>query len=127
MSEITAAGYQNIKDSLNSSVADSPDWDYIEIYDDSATPAAVTRVSITGDARCQWLDVDGDNVLQVEFVVKGSDADIALPVTLQHSAIWDDTAANNGEQMTVKEQFAEATLNQSGDMVTLTHTVNIPQ
>lgn len=125
MSELLAAGYQTLKDYANSSAATPSSWDYIEIYDDAGN--AVTRVSITGDGRCQWLDVDGDKTLKVEFDVTGSDGDISLPVTLQKSAIWNDTSANGGDQITVKEQYADATLNQSGDNVTITHTINIPQ
>lgn len=123
MSELTLAGYQTFRDYINSSNATPSAWDYIEIYDDAGN--AVTRVSITGDTRCQWLDVDGDNVLKVEFDVTGSDSDISLPVTLQKSALWN--ASSGGTQATVKEQFADATLNQSGDNVTITHTVKIPQ
>jgi hypothetical protein len=125
MSELLSSGYQTIKDYANSSNATPPDWDYIEIYDDSDT--AVTRVSITSDARCQWLDVDGDKTLKVEFVVTGSDSDISLPVTIHKSAIWNDTSGNGGVQITAKESFADATLNQSGDKVTITHTIDIPQ
>jgi hypothetical protein len=125
MSELTADGYQTFKDYLNSSTATPPDWDYIEIYDDTGT--AVTRVSITGDGRCSWGDVDGDNVLTVTFDVTGNDGDISLPVTLEQSAIWNDTSGNGGVQVTAKEGFASATLNQNGDNVTITHTLNIPQ
>jgi hypothetical protein len=123
MSEFTDAGYQTLKDYLNSSVATPGEWDYIEIYDD--TGSAVTRVSVTGDSRCQWLDIDGDNILKVEFDVTGSDGDIALPVTLSTCALWN--ASSGGSQVTVKESFADVTLNQNGDNVTITHTVKVPQ
>lgn len=122
MAEITSAGYQTFRDFLNSSATTPSEWDYIEIYDD--TQSAITRVSITGDSRCQWLDVDGDPILQVEFVVTGSDSDITLPVVIEYSAIWN--AASGGTQCTTKEQFAQATFNQSGDSVTITHNVEIP-
>lgn len=117
MSELTADGYQTIRDYVRSN------WSHIEIYDDNGN--AVTRVDIDGDNRSQWYDEDGDNVLKVEFDVTGSDGDVSLPVTLQKSAIWD--SGSGGNQVTVKEQFANATLNQSGDNVTITHTINIPQ
>jgi hypothetical protein len=123
MSELTTQGYQTFRDYVNSNATDPSSWDYIEIYDDTGT--AVTRVSITGDSRCQWKDTDGDNVLEVEFVVSGSDSDISPPVTLQKSSLWN--AGSGGSQCTVKEQFADATLNQSGDTVTITHTIKIPQ
>ena len=117
MSELTEAGYQTIRNYVNNN------WTHIEIYDDGGN--AVTRVDITGDSRSQWLDLDGDNVLKVEFDVTGSDSDISLPVTLQKSAIWD--SGSGGNQTTVKEQYANATLNQDGDNVTITHTIKIPQ
>jgi hypothetical protein len=123
MSELTAAGYQTLKDYVNSSSGTPNAWDYIEIYDDAGNP--VTRVSITGDGRCSWGDADGDNLLQITFDVTGSDGDISTPVTLQKSAIWN--ASSGGSQCTAKEQFANATLNQAGDNVTITHSINIPQ
>jgi hypothetical protein len=123
MAELTSAGYQSLRDFLNSSTTTPPNWDYIEIYDDAQNP--VTRVSITGDSRCQWLDSDGDKTLKVEFVVTGSDADIPLPTTLEYAAIWDDGSA--GSQVTPKEQFATATINQDGDNVTITQSIDIPQ
>lgn len=123
MSEILSSGYQTLRDYANSSTTTPDSWDYIEIYDD--TGSAVTRVSITGDSRCQWLDVDGDNVMKVEFDVTGSDADISLPVTIEKAGVWN--SASGGSQITQKEQFAQATLNQSGDNVTITHTINLPQ
>lgn len=125
MSEILTAGYQSLRDFLNSGATTPNEWDYIEVYDD--TGSVVTRVSITGDSRCQWLNDDGDSVLEVEFDITGSDSDITLPVTLEKSAIWDDSSANGGTQITAKESFASATLNQSGDNVVITHTLNIPQ
>lgn len=125
MAELISSGYQTLRDYANSSNATPSEWDYIEVYDDTGT--AVTRVSITGDSRCQWLDVDSDNILKIEFNVTGSDSDITLPVTLKYSAIWNDTAANNGDQITAQEQYAEAVLNQDGDQVTITHTIEIPQ
>lgn len=125
MVEILTAGYQSIRDFVNSSATIPNEWDYIAVYDD--TGSEVTRVSITGDSRCQWLDADGDNVLKIEFDITGSDSDISLPVTLEQSAVWDDTSANSGNQISAKESFASATLNQSGDNVVVTHTINIPQ
>ena len=125
MAELTSDAYQSIRDFVNSSTGVPNDWDYIELYDDAGN--AVTRVSITGDGdtRCQWLDVDGDKTLQIEFDVTGSDGDIPVPTTLKYSAVWD--SANGGRQITVKEQFAEAVINQSGDNVVITHSIDIPQ
>lgn len=123
MGEILISGYQTLRDFANSSAATPPQWDYIELYDD--TGAAITRVSITGDARCQWLDVDSDNQLKVEFDVTAQDADIDYPVTISSSAIWN--AGSGGTQITAKEQMANVTFNQSGDNVVVTHTLSIPQ
>jgi len=123
MAELTSDAYQSIRDFVNSSTGVPNDWDYIELYDDASN--AVTRVSITGDGRCQWLDVDGDKTLQIEFDVTGSDGDIPIPTTLKYSAVWD--SASGERQITVKEQFAEAVINQSGDNVVITHSIDIPQ
>lgn len=123
MAEILSSGYQTLKDYANSSATTPGEWDYIEIYDDTGT--AITRVSITGDSRCQWLDADGDNTLKVEFDVTGSDSDISLPTIIASSAIWN--SSSGGSQITAKESMADVTLNQSGDNVVITHTLKIPQ
>ena len=123
MAELTSDAYQSIRDFVNSSAGVPNDWDYIELYDDANN--AVTRVSITVDSRCWWIDVDGDKTLQVEFDVTGSDDDIPIPTTLKYSAVWD--SGSGGRQITVKEQFAEAVINQSGDNVVITHSIDIPQ
>jgi hypothetical protein len=117
MGEIQSNGYQDFRDYV---VAN---WDYIEIYDDTGT--SVTRLSISGDSRSQWLDLDGDKIIKAEFDVTGVDSDISLPVTLESSALWD--ASSGGDQKTLKEQFASAHLNQDGDSVKITHTVSVPQ
>ena len=119
MAELTSQAYQSIRKFVNSSTG----WDYIELYDDAGN--AVTRVSINGDSRCQWLDEDGDKTLQIEFDVTGTDGDIPIPTTLKYSAIWD--SLSGGRQITVKEQFAEAVINQSDDNVVITHSIDIPQ
>jgi len=122
MGEILDAGYKSLKDYLASNTPVPNNWDYIEIYDDTGT--AVTRVSITSDSRCEWKDVNGDKTLKIEFVVTGADSDIPLPVTLSSSAIWD---GSSGTQMTAKESFADALLNQNGDEATITHTIKVPK
>ena len=123
MAELTSDGYQSIRELVNSSTKFPNDWDDIELYDDAGN--AVTRVSITGDDRCKWIDVDGDKTLQIEFDVTGTDGEIPIPTTLKYSAVWD--SGSGGRQITVKEQFAEAVINQSGDNVVITHSIDIPQ
>lgn len=123
MGEILQAGYQSLRDFVNSSVSIPNEWDYIELYDE--TGSSVTRVSITSDSRCQWLDVDGDNLLKIEFDVTGADSDIPQPTNLSSSAVWD--SASGGNQISAKESFPVTTINQDGDNMTLTHHVKIPQ
>ena len=122
MAELTSGAYQSIRNFVNGSTA-ANGWNYIELYDDAGN--AVTRVSITGDTRCWWIDVDGDKTLQVEFDVTGSDDDIPIPTTLKYSAVWD--SESGGRQITIKKRFAETVINQSGDNVVITHNIDIPQ
>jgi hypothetical protein len=123
MAELTEAGYQTLRDYANPNKTNPPSWDYIEIYDSSTS--AITRVSVSGDPRCTWKDIDGDKTLQAEFEVTGSDSDIALPVSIEYAAIWN--AASSGTQITQKEQMPSARFNQDGDNVVITHNMNIPQ
>jgi hypothetical protein len=123
MGEILPNGYQSFRDFVNSSTVTPNPWGYIEIYDD--TGKAVTRASISDDPRCEWIDADGDAVLKVIFDVTASDDDIPIPVTIVSSALWN--AGSGGSQQTQKERMADATFNQTGDSVNITHTVRIPE
>jgi hypothetical protein len=123
MAELKLAGYQSLRNFVNSSVPIPNEWDYIEVYDD--TGSAVTRVSITNDSRCQWLDDDGDNILKIRFNITGSDSDIPLPTQIEKSAIWD--AATGGNQISQKESFATSIISVSADTVTITHSIKLPQ
>jgi len=122
MAELTSEGYQTLRDYFCSATTVPNEWDHLALYDDNGTE--VTRVSITGDTRAQWTDVDGDAVLTAEITVTGGDNDISTPVTLQSSAIWN--ASSGGAQCTPKETFPDATLNQSSDEVNVTHTIELP-
>jgi len=124
MGEITSDGYQSLRDFLNSSVAVPNQWDYIALFDD--TGSEVLRVSITGDTRAQWQDVDGDPILQAKITITGGDSDVPTPTTFNASAVFDDTAANSGVQITQQESFTQATLDQSGDELTVTHDIEVP-
>lgn len=125
MAEITDDGYQSIKDFLNSSVSIPNEWDYLALYDDSESEQL--RVSITDDSRTEWQDVDGDAILEVYGEFTGDDSDISLPTTFEYSAIFDDDEGEGGDRMTEIEQFATATLDQDGDSLEVTHTIEVPQ
>ena len=103
MAELTSDAYLSIRNYVNSSTG----WDYIELYDDAGN--AVTRVSITGDTRCQWLDEDGDKTLQIEFDVSGSDANIPIPTTLKYSAVWDSASGGDRSQSKSSSQKRSST------------------
>lgn len=124
MAEITADGYQSLKDFVVSTTAVPNDWDHIALYDDAASE--VTRLEISTDSRADWVDLDGDPIVAVEVRVSGSDSDIPQPTTFEYAAIFDDTAANSGRQVTQMEQYATRTIDQDGDAITVTHTVEIP-
>ena len=116
MGEIRTEGYQSLRDFIVT------EWDYIELYDD--TGSSVTRVSVSGDSRFQWQDLDGDNILQVYGEVSGTDSDIPLGTDLTYAALWD--AASGGNQITQLEKYATHPINQAGDGMKLTHNVEVP-
>jgi len=127
MSELPTKGYQTLRDFLNSSQGNPFPWDYIEILDDTNSRVLVT--SISGDGRAEWKWKNNDDIdnLEVEIVLTGSDSDISTPITLSGSRLWNDDPANVQNPVTQIESFADALLNQSGDTLTVTHHIDIPQ
>lgn len=122
MAEITVDGYQSLRDFAVSATAIPNEWDYIALYDE--TKSEWGRLSITADSRFQWQDLDGDAIVEVNGTITGGDADVSSPQIFQYAAIYD--SASGGRQVTKIEQFPQATLNQPGDDVTITHTIEIP-
>lgn len=122
MSELTADGYQSLREFAVSDVPTPAEWDYIALYDDTKTE--VLRLSVSGDVRFDWIDIDGDAIIKMEGVITGGDSDVSLPQTFEYSAAYD--AASGGRQITEIEQFPVADLNQPGDDVTITHTIELP-
>lgn len=124
MGEITEAGYQSMREFAFSAHTVPNQWDYIALYDSSQSE--VIRVSITGDSRFYWTDLDGDEVGTVQGEVSGNDSDIPTDgTTIEYTAIWD--SATGGRQITQLEQVASMTFNQTGDAMNVTHNVQIPQ
>lgn len=125
MAEITSDGYQNLRDHVNGSVSDQNAWDWIALYDDSQSE--VLRVSVTGDSRASWTDVDADALLTANITIQGSDSDVPTPTAFEYSALWDDASGGSDPtQVTQLEQYATATINQDGDELTVEHTVELP-
>lgn len=127
VTELTNAGYESIRDLVNSSRSSPSQWDFIALIDDG--DSEVTRVSITGDSRAQWIvedrDTDSTNeTMVVEFTVTGSDSDISTPVTLAESRIYDTSSGGNSLS---EDTFSNITLSADEDEMTLVHAVEIPQ
>lgn len=122
MSEITSDGYQSLREFVVSDLPTPADWDYLALYDE--TKSEWGRISISGDSRFSWTDLDGDAVIEITGTIQGDDSDITLTQIFQYSAVYD--SATGGRRVTEIEQFPQAVLNQPGDDVTVTHTIELP-
>lgn len=123
--ELTGAGYEAIRDLVNSSRAAPSQWDYIALVDDTGTEQI--RVSITGDADASWSveDQDGDTTSEtmvVTYTVTGGDFG-SLPVTINKSQLFD---VSTGGSALSEDTFTGATLSSSSDELTVTHKVEVP-
>lgn len=122
VTEIREAGYETLRDFLVSASTTPSQWDYIELRDDSDNP--VTRVSVTGDSRASWIHADGDQVLIVEIVVTGADADIPLSTFFTGSAMYNiDTGGNELSY----DGFPQALIETEDDELTIEHRIELPQ
>lgn len=124
MTEVREDAYQSVREFVVSTVANPPSWDYLALYDDTGTE--VTRISVSGDSRFSWTDIDGDNTVTIRGDIRGSDSDIPTGgTTITHAAVWD--SSSGGRQITYKEQFGALTFNQDSDEMRVKHHIQIPQ
>jgi len=115
MAEITASAYQAIRDYIQQN------WQYIELRDDLGNP--ILRLS-PADSRVSWIHNAGDQVLKLQIVVKGSDADITKPQTFASSAIYDVATGGNAYSI---ESFTPFTIESDMDELTVIHEIQVPQ
>lgn len=124
MTEITEDGYRSIIEYAISSYSTPPDWDYLTLYDSNKNE--ITRVSITGDSRFSWSDLDSDNVSSITGTIKGSDSDIPTDgTTVEYLAIHD--SASGGRQITPLQPVAPRTFTSETDEWSFVHNVEIPR
>ena len=115
MAEILNSGYQSIRDFVQAN------WKYIELRDGAGV--AILRLS-TADARVKWIHTANSQTLELQVVVKGSDAELSLPKTFGSSAIY--SVATGGSAMSI-ETFSNFTMEATGDELTVIHQLEIPQ
>ena len=115
MSEIKTAGYQDLRDHIEST------WAYIELRDNEGT--AIVRIPVS-DPRVSWTHSPGAQVLELTVTVKGSDADIPVPQTIAGSALYKVAAAGNALS---EETFTAFTIMAAEDEITIKHQVQVPQ
>ena len=72
--DIYAEGYQDLRDYVQAN------YKYIALVDSDDNE--IVRMEIGVDIRANWIHVAGANPLIVQVTVKGSDAEIAEPCTL---------------------------------------------
>lgn len=113
--EITNAGYQSLRDFVQSA------WTFIELRDESGT--AIVRLGVD-DERVSWTHPENSQTLELRVVITGSDEEIELPSTFASSAIF--TQASGGEEL-AKESFSAFTMEETGDELTVIHQLEIPQ
>jgi len=115
VTEITNAGYQTIRDFIQSN------WSYVEIRNSSG--AAIIRIS-TSDSRCSWIHAPGDQVLKLQVIITGSDSDITLPITIAGAAMYDVASGGNA---LAEGTFTAATLEADADQVKVEIDIQVPQ
>ncbi|WP_240371497.1 hypothetical protein [Anoxybacteroides rupiense] len=115
MAEITSSAYQALRNYIQNN------WKYIELRDDLGNP--ILRLS-PADSRVSWIHNAGDQVLKLQIVVKGSDADITKPKTFASSAIYD--VATGGQPYSI-ESFTPFTIESDMDELTVIHEIQVPK
>jgi hypothetical protein len=113
--EITAEGYQSVRDFIEAN------WIYHSLRDDSDDE--VIRIS-TSDARTEWTHDPGNQVLELTTTVAGSDGDITPPQVFAGSEIYD---VSSGGSPLADETFEAFTIETDSDELTVKHRIEVPQ
>lgn len=116
-SEITAAGYQDLRDHIEAT------WQYIEIRDEEGDP--LFRIGVSDD-RVSWTHAPGAQVLVMEVVLSGSDEEIdgQMPLTVAGVALF--TGAEGGSELAA-ESLAPFTFGAAEDELTIEFRVQVPR
>jgi|GEM_PF-2294294 len=123
--ELTGAGYESLRDLINSSRTAPSQWDYIALVDDAGNE--VIRVSITGDADASWSTQDQDSsgtdeTMVVTYTVTG--ADVTTPVTIVKSELYD---TGSGGSPLSEDTFDNAVISSDSDELVVEHKVETPR
>ena len=97
-------------------------WLYVEIRDELG--AAIMRLEIDTDVRCTIADEPASDRVKVTVALKGDDAEITLPETVQYSALYKVAVA--GDSMDTAE-FTPFTFGNAADELTIEHYIEIPE
>jgi len=115
MAEITTFAYADLRNYIQAN------WNYIELQTDAGTP--IIRLS-PSDSRVTWTHTAGDQVLKLQVIVKGIDADITYPQTFGQSVIYN--VATGGDAYST-ETFTPFTIESDDDELTVIHNIQVPQ
>lgn len=122
--EIREAGYESVRQFIDSGRVTPGSWQYIELRDGTDSP--VTRIDIDNDARAAWQHAAGDQTLIVEVEVTGSDGDIPTGTTFTASANYNTDGAGGGSEL-AWDSFPDATVETTDDTLVVTHEIEVPQ
>ena len=118
MAEITEAGYQVIRDLIESTSG----YGYIELQEADGTPWE--RLVIDTDARCVWSHAASAQTLELTITIRGDDADVTLPQEFGKSVFF--AGASGGSALST-ETFTTATLENETDELVLKHQIQVPE
>lgn len=126
--ELLEAGYESLRDLMNSSRTAPSQWDYIALVDDAGNE--VIRTSITGDANASWSTQDQDasgtdETMVATYTVTGSDIDLSSgSVTIVKSQLFD---TDSGGSALSEDVFDDAVISSTADELVVEHKVETPR
>jgi len=112
-------GYTDLRNYLQNN------WNHIAVLDDTGTEQI--RLEVGTDSNATFISDSSTNPLTAELVVSGQniqDAGGSLPVTLNKTEAYKSSSATT---VMGSDTMSDATLEQSGDEVTITHDYEMPQ
>jgi len=115
MTEADDATYQDFRQYI------IDNYTFARLVDD--TGSEVTVLDIPNDSRISWQNGNTSNPITLSLTVDGGDADISLPSTVARIELY---ATSSTSTRRFSDPVTNATLEASGDTLTLTTDVEVP-
>ncbi len=124
MAEISEAGYENLRDSMEGNPLP---WKYIELQTSTGLKITRRQIGLAGRGATLEARENGGQTIVFKVVVNGGDPGMpTLPVTVAKSVIKDQDS-DEALGLSIETLSTSFTFQESADQLTVYHKVQVPE